>query len=74
MHVFALTAEFSTGIADVKWHDTRRHAVQVAPGLNERPLYDALAPPDTSCYMAPGLFTAAEAVKDAMQVGWPADP
>ena len=43
--------------------------MQVAPGLNERPLYEDLAPPDTSCYMAPGLFTAAEAVRHAMQVG-----
>ena len=43
--------------------------MQVAPGLNERFMYDALAPPDTSCYMAPGLFTAAEAVGAAMQVG-----
>ena len=45
------------------------HNIQVAPGLNERPLYDDLPLPDTSCYMAPGLFTAAEAVAVAMQVG-----
>ena len=44
--------------------------MQVAPGLDEeRPLYDILAPRDDSCCMAPGLFTAAEAVRDAMQVG-----
>ena len=43
--------------------------MQVAPGLDERPLYDILAPTDTSCCIAPLLFTAAEAVRDAMQVG-----
>lgn len=44
-------------------------SAQGTPCKNVRHLYDELARPDTSCCLAPGLFTAAETLKNAMQVG-----
>ena len=44
-------------------------SAQGTPCKNVRHLYEELAHPDTSCCLAPGLFTAAETLKNATQVG-----